>query len=73
MSGRKRCAFEGSKFDSAEFKQIDRYLVHVEVGTDTPVEPPHEAIKGRTLQRRGNPPKWRVTPIPFPEPARRIG
>jgi hypothetical protein len=48
---KRRCAFEGSRFESTEFKELSGFLVHMNVCTNEPVEPPHEAIEGRTLKR----------------------
>lgn len=49
-----RCAFEGSRFDSAEFVTVGHFLVHIkrESATLEPVDPPHEAMEGRRLKKR---------------------
>ena len=48
---KRRCAFEGSRFDSNHFKSVSGFLVHMtDDAGSTPVEPVHEAIEGRLLE-----------------------
>jgi len=50
---KRRCAFEGERFEASEFAEKDGFLVHMN-GEAKPVEPIHEAIEGRLLRFANN-------------------